>query len=52
MKQNEISASPLSLEGFVVTPKGVLLPALCHARATLESLLSKLKRTPPHKKLM
>ena len=39
----------------IVTPKGVLLPALCNARATLEGLLSKLKRTPPtppQKKLM
>ena len=35
-----------------VTPNGVLLPALCDARATLEGLLSKLKRTPPQQKLM
>jgi len=39
-------------DNLFVTPKGVPLPALCHARATLEGHLSKLKWTPPQKKLM
>ena len=35
----------------IVTPKGVLLLASCYASATREESPSKLRRTPPHKKI-
>lgn len=36
---------------LIVTPKGVLLPALCHASATRARPLSKLKRIRPQRKI-